>query len=641
MASSLVRWLAGLDVDRLAGLLARRPEGLAAPYPSNLRELAARLQDGRHVTAAVRELPLPAVQLLQALRSHASTAPTRAALAGAVGREQSDPELDATLAVLTQRALVWPDDGTLRVPGALWPALAPRPARAGEPMPFDPRPPAVPAVDAPAGPVAAQTAAAAVGAVSQLSALLELCEQAPARLRKAGGVAVREIRRLAVALVCDEPAVRLWLELAYADELLATHGEQLTPTEEYDHWLAREPAERLACMLTAWLGLRAAPCAPPVDGGPAVAVLPWDPAGATALELRAALLWAAAALPEGTGAAGPEPLADALRWQAPLARQDAELTDAVAASVWQEAHLLGVLAHGALSPLGKALLAADRVALVATARDLLPEPTQEALFQADLTAVVPGLPDQKLAALLDAAGERESGGGATTWRFGEASVRDALDAGHTVTGLLAALRSAAAGHPLPQVLEYLVTDVGRRHGQVRVRQVGCLLHAADPALVTEICQARALRPLGLSAIAPTVLASARPAAETLAALRAAGYAPVGEDAAGQPRVERAARSRVPAEPRFTPRQGWALTRGGPAAEPHVLAQALLAGSAGPGRPARPTRQGRATRLGRVLRPSVVLQPIQAARPGRRPAGRGGAAAPATAGPGAAARRSRR
>ncbi|MFD0741936.1 hypothetical protein ACFQ1L_08640 [Phytohabitans flavus] len=96
------------------------------------------------------------------------------------------------------------------------------------------------------------------------------------------------------------------------------------------------------------------------------------------------------------------------------------------------------------------------------------------------------------------------------------------------------------------MLEYLVGDIGRQHGRMRVRAVGCVVRADDPTLLAEIAGARALRPLGLTVLAPTVLASALPVAETLSALRAAGYAPSGEDADGVATVERAPRHRVPA-----------------------------------------------------------------------------------------------
>jgi hypothetical protein len=366
------------------------------------------------------------------------------------------------------------------------------------------------------------------------------------------------------------------LELAHAAGLVGTvvheDASVLVPSEEYDAWLAAEPASRLGTLLRVWPALPNAPVGSPASDGPAAGVLLMDLSRAP--DARTELLCAAADLPAGTGAAGADSLAAALRWRAPVAAHDAD-----PARLWSEAHLLGLLAHGALSPLGRALLDGDPAALTTAAVELLPEPARRAVFQADLTAVVPGLADPPLAALLDSAADREGSGGATTWRFGEASVRRALDVGETADGLLAALREAADG-ALPQPLEYLIGDVARRHGGVRVRAVSCVVHAA-PALIAEIAAARALSALGLTVLAPTVLASARPAEETLTALRSAGYVPVGEDADGLPRLERTAPRRAPARrvaastAPFAAPAPWRRGGAGPAAEPYELAKDLL------------------------------------------------------------------
>jgi hypothetical protein len=86
---------------------------------------------------------------------------------------------------------------------------------------------------------------------------------------------------------------------------------------------------------------------------------------------------------------------------------------------------------------------------------------------------------------------------------------------------------------------------------VRVRPVGCCLRSDDTALLAEILRAKGLSKLGLSLLAPTVLSSAAPLAETLAALRAAGYAPVGENPDGSRAVEPTSKhraTRVPTPP---------------------------------------------------------------------------------------------
>ncbi|WP_213453635.1 WYL domain-containing protein [Rhizomonospora bruguierae] len=677
--SPFTRWLAGLDADRLARVLAHRPEALAPRPVGTLPELSARLQEHAAVSAALRTVPLPAVQLIEIIQALGGPAVELAAVATTAGRAPDDPDLAATLDLLADRALVWPDGGRLRMAGPLWGAfeyplglggpvrqlleavpatqvravaaklgvrtrgrvdalaaiaerladaafvrslldaappgardlaerlavhgpllLAPAGVRsvpelawcvehglivydgwqyaqlAGEAgralrgpgwhAPFAGTEPEIPLRDADPGAVDLAGAASATAAVQQVTTLLDVCAQAPVALLKAGGVGSRELKRLGRAVGDDIPRVRLWLELAYAAGLLGTAEAKLLPTAAYDEWSAAPPAERLPPLLRAWLALPAAATTDRARFGGDAPALTRDQLGLTAYELRPHLLAAVARVPAGRGVAEPERLADALRWRLPLliTGEDDEFGEPaqppLVVDAWHEAVLLGVVAHGALTILGRALLAEPpdpgeeptgtrhrargrtapaRAGLAEAAVALLPAAVGEALFQADLTAVVPGAPTAPLAALLDAAADRESRGGGSTWRFSSGSVRRALDAGRHPDELLADLRAAAPGRPLPQPLEYLIADVARQHGRIRVRAVGCVLRAQDPALLAELVGARALAGLNLAALAPTVLASARPPAETLAALRAAGYPPAGEGADGAPLIERA------------------------------------------------------------------------------------------------------
>jgi hypothetical protein len=213
-------------------------------------------------------------------------------------------------------------------------------------------------------------------------------------------------------------------------------------------------------------------------------------------------------------------------------------------SLWQEAKAMGIVAHGTLTTAGHALAAGDGDRLLADVRDLVGSPTTSAIFQADLTAVVPGIPDHALACLLDSAADRESRGGALTWRFSSASVRRALDAGVTVEDLTAQLTAASGSGVIPQPLTYLIADIGRQHGRVRVRAIGCVIHGVEETLLTEVLTAKSLRGLGLTRLAPTVLAAASPQADTLAALRTAGYFPAAEQPDGNPQTPLIAQPRA-------------------------------------------------------------------------------------------------
>jgi len=202
-----------------------------------------------------------------------------------------------------------------------------------------------------------------------------------------------------------------------------------------------------------------------------------------------------------------------------------------------EAQLLGVVALGALTDIGRALLADDEPALLAALTQLLPAERTTARFQADMTVVVAGTPSSNLASLLGSIADRESDGNAVVYRITTSSVRRALDAGAGAHELLDRLTEVAEG-TIPQPVRYLVTEVGRSHGRVRVAYAACCIRSDDEALLSEITNARGLADLGLRQIAPTVLISPKPPTETLAALRNAGYAPALEGQTGVAVVER-------------------------------------------------------------------------------------------------------
>ena len=98
---------------------------------------------------------------------------------------------------------------------------------------------------------------------------------------------------------------------------------------------------------------------------------------------------------------------------------------------------------------------------------VLPQPIDHFLLQADLTVIVPGPLERDLAEQLAAVATVESAGAAMVYRISEASIRRALDTGRTA-GELHALFARHSKTPVPQGLTYLIDDVARRHGQLRV-----------------------------------------------------------------------------------------------------------------------------------------------------------------------------
>lgn len=382
---------------------------------------------------------------------------------------------------------------------------------------------------------------AAGGAASEVLALIdELIDgwsQEPPRVLRSGGLAVRDLRSAASRLDTTEEHAAFLAELALMADLVADDGEvdpQWVPTAEYDAWQIEPGGERWARLARAWLtstraphrvGSRTDTTAVVNAMGPDVQ---WPPI--RSLRRDALDLLAAAGGADAPEAASSTEVTEAVRWQRP--RRVPRTVDTVIDAVLREAAWLGVTGRGAVSSAGRALLGEDDLAVVAESiHPHLPAPVDAVLLQADLTAIAPGPVTGSLAAFLRMVSDVESRGGATVHRFSEASIRRCLDAGWTGEDILAGLEDASST-PVPQPLDYLVRDVARRHGTVRVRGVGAVIRSEDEAGLDVMVAHKALAPLALRRIAPTVVTSNASPEVVLDLLRETGFSPMAESASG-------------------------------------------------------------------------------------------------------------
>ena len=161
---------------------------------------------------------------------------------------------------------------------------------------------------------------------------------------------------------------------------------------------------------------------------------------------------------------------------------------------------------------------------------------------------MPGPLERELAEQLASVATVESAGAAMVYRISEGSIRRALDTGRTASELHA-LFERHSKTPVPQGLTYLIDDVARRHGQLRVGIAASFVRCEDAALLAQAVASPATEQLELRLLAPTVAVSQAPIAEVLAALRSAGFAPAAEDSSGTIVDIRARGARVPAPPR--------------------------------------------------------------------------------------------
>ncbi|MER5990645.1 helicase C-terminal domain-containing protein [Streptomyces viridosporus] len=486
--------------------------------------------------------------------------------------------------------------------------------------------------------VDATAAGQAYTALATVEELLKDWDEGGPAVLRAGGLSVRDLKRTAVALDLPEPVAAFWVELAYAAGLLASDGEadeRYAATPAYDEWRERPAAERWARLATAWL---AATRTAGLVGGRDAKDRPLSALGpgldrSAAPEVRHRVLTLLAGLPQGA-APVPETVSARLRWERPPrggrggpagspaesdrsaagspAKGDGDdLRSRLARWTLDEAERLGITGRGALSAHGRALLgapaprrpeaepegpgdklpvhhrpappppplspaeqaaaAADAARLLAP---LLPEPLDHVLLQADLTAVAPGPLQRPLADLLGVLADVESKGGATVYRFTPGSVRRALDAGRTAADLHAFL-AAHSRTPVPQPLTYLIDDVARRHGQLRVGAASAYVRCDDDTLLGEILADRRAAGLGLRRLAPTVLAARTDPAGLLEGLRAMGFAPAAESAEGDVLITRADARRTP--PRSAPEP---VPDGPPVPDDTLLTAAIRAVRAG-------------------------------------------------------------
>lgn len=405
--------------------------------------------------------------------------------------------------------------------------------------------------------------------------------------------------------------------------------ERYAATPAYDEWRELPPAERWALLARTWL--TATRTAGVVGGRDAkdrtLSALGPNLDRSAAPEVRHRVLALLAALPEGASPVEESVLAR-LRWERPLrgpqreqrgagAAREEDLRSRIARWTLSEAELLGVTGRGALAAPGRALIGApeaprpaareepegpqgpgaklpvhhhrtppavvpptpaERTAAAAAAARLLaplfPEPLDHVLLQADLTAVAPGPLERGLADVLGVLADVESKGGATVYRFTPGSVRRALDAGQSAADLHAFL-ARHSRTPVPQPLTYLIDDVARRHGQLRVGAASAYVRCDDDATLDEILADRRAAALGLRRLAPTVLAAQADPAALLEGLRAIGFAPAAESAAGDVLIARADSHRTP--PRTAPEP---VPDGPPTPDDTLLAAAIRAVRAG-------------------------------------------------------------
>jgi hypothetical protein len=371
--------------------------------------------------------------------------------------------------------------------------------------------------------------------------ILEAWSITPAESLRSGGLGVREIKRATALLDVDEYCAGFVIETLYAAGLIGPSGdsaELFMPTTAFDLWSTLDSSKQWSQLVLAWIATdRVAGFTAAQDEKRGAAPLGPELARPAAPNLRRGILEVLA------NVAPLAPTIDSLEpylaWIRP--RRSAIFRPQFLAWTLRESEWLGVTGRGAITSFASELLETGTAEAL---EPLMPAHVDHVLVQADLTAIAPGPLEPEVARELSLLADIESRGGATVYRFTENSLRRGLDSGLSsdeITHLL----TERSKTPLPQSLTYLIKDLARRHGAIRIGAAGSYLRCDDEGTLMEVLADRRLASLRLRRLAPTLLISPHASEDVLDALREFGYAPAAESGDGSLLIRRPDARRSP------------------------------------------------------------------------------------------------
>lgn len=371
-------------------------------------------------------------------------------------------------------------------------------------------------------------AGAAFGILHDIELAVHALESTPHRLLRTGGLSSRDITVLARNLGTDAAHASFAMECASAAGLVAPGSNLcLLPTAEYDRWMGRDGAVRWRYVGEGWLGAQRNFSR---SAEPGAHVLGPEAAAPGAPGLRMLIMTVAAEAGAGHRI-GLDELTEAVRWHRPRTDRGGPIELATLVDwTWREATWLGLTSLGAVSSFAEALT--RDAGLPRRLVELFPTPVDRVIVQADLTAIAPGPLPHTIASELRLLADQESRGGGGVYRFSAASLRRGFDAGRSSAEIHAWLeRHSTTG--IPQPLAYLIDDVARQYGSIRVGSATSYLRTEDEAHAAALLAHPDAGYLGLRPLAPGLLVATADAYEVVAFLRSLGHTPAVEDEAGR------------------------------------------------------------------------------------------------------------
>lgn len=546
------------DDAALGSLLRRRPD-LVHPVPADFTALTARATAGPAVARCLDGLDAMHLHVLRTVADltldSARSADDLVAAAAAGLPPDAGDACRSALDDLVGLALVWGTPTELR-------AIVPvRELVSGAPLPEWPRPGTGQGEAHDAHDVDGQAALHAREALALVRDLLDDWSVHPPGILRSGGLSLRDFAAARTRLHADWARTALTIEAAFAARLVAGDDEESphwVPTDHFDAWVSLSPAEQWIGLVEAWLAMPRLPSL----ADEKTQVLTADRDRRAIPVLRRDIIGLLASLPAGTSLSEERILA-VLDDRQP--RRAGELRRLAVSATLREGADLGLLGAGALSTAARLLLDSD-ASTPATKRahaqrvasalaEALPVDVDHVLIQADLTIVAPGPLVASVARSLRLLADVESRGHATVFRISESSIRRGLDAGWDAEAIHSLLREISRT-PVPQPLTYLIDDVARRHGAVRVGGALAYIRSDNADALSALVADRRLKTLGLHRIAETVVICHAPTSEVITALRGAGYAPAAESPDGAVVIRRPEdrRTRAPRSAAVTTRR---------------------------------------------------------------------------------------
>jgi hypothetical protein len=370
--------------------------------------------------------------------------------------------------------------------------------------------------------------AANLAAIANISTFVRWAEELghnwsdePPTALRSGGLGVRDLKRTAEHLGISEQCAAFVAELLYIGGLIVIDtDDQILPTNAFDLWLTRSIEEQWIALTSLWLETSRVSGLIGKGDSKNIAALGAELDRGGTSNLKKVILKVLESHPEV------DPLLDSMTatvaWLIP-SRANRDYIE----WILREAEWLGITGQGAISSFGAALLKSEELGVEAA----LPKPVDHILIQADNSAVAPGPLTLELANAIGTIADIESRGGASVYRFSESSIRRGLDHGQTGDQIKDFLKKISKTS-MPQPLEYLIADVAKRHGRLRVGSTNSYLRCEDEGLVQEILHDKRIDHLRMRKLAPQVLVCDVESSEMIRTLRDAGYLPAAENATG-------------------------------------------------------------------------------------------------------------